>query len=143
MVDGGEDATEMNEGAMNDGHSGNPAAPTANLLGDLPARLDAEDFATLAEGGAFRLIRIVSTGQATPDGEWYDQPEDEWVLLLQGAAGLSIEGEGAVRALGPGDYLLLPAHCRHRVEWTAQDGPTVWLALHFQPGAAPENRRLT
>ena len=67
MVDGGEDATEMNEGAMNDGNSGNAAASTANLLGDLPARLDAEDFATLAHGGAFRLLRIVSTGQATPE----------------------------------------------------------------------------
>lgn len=113
------------------------ALETGNLFADLPkgapgAAPAAEVFTPLAQGGSFRLLRIVSTGQATPAGDWYDQPEDEWVVLLSGGAGLLVEGEAAVRALGPGDWLRLPAHCRHRVEWTAADGPTVWLALHFQ-----------
>lgn len=82
-----------------------------------------------------QLERIVSAGQASPPGFWYDAPRDEWVVLLTGAAGLRIEGEDGTRALEPGDWLLLPAHCRHRVEWTAPDCPTHWLALHLDPEA--------
>ena len=103
---------------------------TANLYADLPDRLAEEDISTLLETGPCRLERIVSTGQATPPGQWYDQAKAEWVVLLQGSAGLLIEGESAPRRLGPGDWLLLPAHRRHRVEWTDPDRPTVWLALH-------------
>lgn len=79
-----------------------------------------------------RLLRIVSHGQATPPGEWWDQPDDEWVVLLAGGAGLLIEGEAGPRVLGPGDWLHLPAGLRHRVEWTAAGQATVWLALHMR-----------
>lgn len=78
-----------------------------------------------------RLERIVSRGQATPDGEWYDQDANEWVVLLRGAAALRFEDEPEPRVLGPGDWLDIPAHRRHRVEWTAPDEPTIWLALHY------------
>ena len=84
------------------------------------------------------LERIVSTGQASPPGFWYDAPRDEWVVLLDGAAGLWIEGEAAPRTLATGDWVLLPAHCRHRVEWTDGERPSRWLALHVEPG--PEER---
>lgn len=104
---------------------------TGNLFADLVHASTAEVFTRLAEGKAFRLEKIVSTGQATPDGDWYDQETDEWVVLLTGSAGLLIEGEDAARALKPGDFLHLPAHRRHRVEWTSENEPTVWLALHF------------
>ena len=77
-----------------------------------------------------RLERIVSHGQATPPGEWFDRDRDDWVVLLRGGAGLLFEGESESQVLRPGDYLLIPAHARHRVEWTASDEPTVWLALH-------------
>ena len=111
------------------------SAPTAGrLFAGLPERLDAEAFETLLVGGSFRLQRIVSTGQATPPGEWYDQDDDEWVVVLRGAADLRLADEPQARRLEPGDWLLLPAGCRHRVEWTAGDGPTVWLALHHVPG---------
>jgi len=105
---------------------------SGNLFGDLPERLDEEAMETLVASGAMRLVRIVSTGQATPEGEWYDQADREWVVLLKGAAGLRIEGEAEVRALAPGDFVHIPAHKRHRVEWTAADEPTVWLALHYE-----------
>jgi cupin 2 domain-containing protein len=101
-----------------------------NLFAGLPAASPDEQVDTLLAGGGLRLERIVSTGQATPAGQWYDQPADEWVVLLSGQALLLVEGEPAPRLLGPGDWLLLPAHCRHRVEWTQADPPTVWLALH-------------
>jgi cupin 2 domain-containing protein len=108
-------------------------AEIANLFADLPDGAGAEVTTRLAEGGAFRLERIVSTGQATPEGQWYDQPDDEWVVLLSGEAGLLFAGEDAPRPLKPGDFLLIPAHRRHRVEWTAAGAETVWLALHFTP----------
>lgn len=103
---------------------------STNLLALPAADLDGEHFETLLERPGVRVERIISTGQATPEGEWYDQSWDEWVLLLSGEALLLLEG-GAARRLLPGDALLLPAHCRHRVDWTSTDEPTIWLALHF------------
>lgn len=102
---------------------GNIFAPTAAT--------GAELFETLLERPGMRMERIVSTGQSTPPGEWYDQSHDEWVLLLTGSACLQIEGESTPLLLRPGDYLLLPARCRHRVEWTEQNATTVWLACHL------------
>jgi cupin 2 domain-containing protein len=91
---------------------------------------------SLLDRPGLRLERIVSTGQTSPPGFWYDQPTDEWVLLIAGAARLEIDGENE-RTLSPGDYLLIPAHCRHRVAWTDPDQPTVWLAAHL--GTADTN----
>jgi cupin 2 domain-containing protein len=87
-----------------------------------------------------RIERIVSTGQVTEDGMWYDQEDDEWVLLVSGAARLQIDGEIEERELGEGDWLLLPAHCRHRVTWTKSDPPTVWLAVHFAKATSAMDR---
>jgi len=100
-----------------------------NLLANLPDASAEEVFETLAEWPGIRLERIVSYGQITPEGEWYDQEQDEWVMVLAGAARLLIEDEGEM-ALGPGDAVFLPAHKRHRVTWTDTGQPTVWLALH-------------
>lgn len=91
-----------------------------------------EIFDKLLQGGRFELERIVSTGQATPEGEWYDQDTDEWVVLLSGAARLRFEGQDRDVDLCPGNYLNIPAHCRHRVEWTDATQTTVWLALHYR-----------
>lgn len=106
--------------------------PTVTNLLQLPdADLNEEFFETLLLRPGLKVERIISTGQATPAGEWYDQNWDEWVVLLSGAARLQLEGETDVRPLHPGDAIMLPAHCRHRVAWTAPDMQTVWLALHF------------
>ncbi|HSD92759.1 MAG TPA: cupin domain-containing protein [Methyloceanibacter sp.] len=105
-----------------------------SLLAGLPSQISAEEAVeTLCQEPGARIERIVSTGQTTPDGKWYDQEADEWVLLVKGGARLRIEGESQDRTLAPGDYLLLPAHCRHRVTWTEREPPTVWLAIHFAP----------
>ncbi len=105
---------------------------SGNLFADLPARSDAELTTILADRPGARVERIVSTGQASAAGFWYDQDWTEWVILLQGAARLLIEGEASPRNLRPGDYVELPAHVRHRVEWTLEDQPTVWLAVHLK-----------
>lgn len=102
-----------------------------NVLTDVPRALPAELVEELVRAPGVRLERIVSHGQHTPDGEWYDQEWDEWVVVLTGRATLRIEGEHDVVALAPGDSLLLPAHVRHRVEWTDPAADTVWLALHY------------
>jgi cupin 2 domain-containing protein len=101
-----------------------------NLFADVPTQLQSEQFTELLTAPHLRLERIVSTGQASPPGSWYDQDRAEWVLLLAGSAGLLIEGEDAPRVLAPGDYLHIPARTRHRVEWTDAARPTVWLAVH-------------
>ena len=103
---------------------------SGNLLADLPTALPAEQFDPLIDRDGMTLARIISTGQATPPGDWYDQPRDEWVLVLKGRAGLKFEDEKSTREMAPGDYAMIPAHARHRVEWTSADQPTVWLVLH-------------
>jgi cupin 2 domain-containing protein len=102
-----------------------------NLFANIAERGPREEIAVLAETAGARIERIVSTGQASPPGFWYDQAETEWVILLAGKAALRFESEPEPRVLGPGDWLEIPAHARHRVEWTEAQQPTVWLAVHL------------
>lgn len=102
-----------------------------NLFRALSAARRGEQVDVLAETASLRIERIISQGQVTPPGQWYDGERDEWVAVLAGAARLRFEGEAAPRALAPGDWLRIPAHVRHRVEWTDPTVPTVWLAVHF------------
>jgi cupin 2 domain-containing protein len=107
-----------------------------NLFANLPDKADEERLDDLLKRRGVRLERIVSTGQASPPDFWYDQDWDEWVVVMAGSAGLTIAGE-AEMTLRPGDYVFLPAHTRHRVEWTDADTPTVWLALHIGEAEDP------
>jgi len=113
-----------------------PPHPFGSLFDDVPEALEEEEFRVLLETESLRIERIVSTGHTSAEHDWFDQPWDEWVLLLKGAARLVFDGDDAPRPLSPGDYLLIPAHVRHRVDWTAPDRPTVWLAVHFKPQPA-------
>lgn len=106
------------------------AADSGNLFQALPSSLAGERVDELLSLPGLRVERIISTGQATPEGQWYDSDNDEWVVLLRGAAGLRFEDEVLERSLAPGDWLLIRARRRHRVTWTAADQPTVWLAVH-------------
>jgi cupin 2 domain-containing protein len=102
-----------------------------NLFANLVAQAEQEEIAILAETAGARIERIVSTGQASPPGFWYDQAWTEWVVLLAGRAALRLAEESEPRLLGPGDWLEIPARVRHRVEWTDAEPPTVWLAVHL------------
>jgi cupin 2 domain-containing protein len=105
---------------------------TGNLFQTIPTPGKDESFQDLLEGRDFRVKRIVSQGHCSPQGFWYQQLEDEWVAVLSGSARLEFEG-GAVQPLQRGDYVLIPAGVRHRVQWTDPQSPTVWLAIHFLP----------
>ena len=102
-----------------------------NLFATSTLTLAQESFETILETAGFRLERIVSAGHVTPPGEWYDQERAEWVVLLRGEARLVFEGDPAAVILRPGDHVRIPAHRRHRVEWTDPAQHTVWLALHY------------
>ncbi|GAB4384850.1 MAG: hypothetical protein Kow00121_48910 [Elainellaceae cyanobacterium] len=97
---------------------------------ELPSHLPAEEyFEQIASGRNLRIERIISTGHTTPPGEWYDQSWDEWVIVLQGEAKLTY-ADGSQYDLKPGDYLLIPAHQKHRVDYTSSMPPCIWLAVH-------------
>lgn len=103
-----------------------------NVYSDIPDDLPDELIQTLASKGDVRIERIVSRGHASEPDFWYDQPGDEFVVLLSGQATLEFAPPSSTRIeLKPGDYRLIPARMRHRVVETALDRDTVWLAIHF------------
>jgi cupin 2 domain-containing protein len=101
-----------------------------NLFADIPADLPEELIQPLLSTPGLRIERIVSLGQRSPEGFWYDQGTPEWVVLVKGAARLRFEGEEPIE-LRPGAFVNIPAHRRHRVEWTDPLEPTIWLAVHY------------
>ncbi len=103
-----------------------------NILSRLPMKSNLEIFETLAENSNIKIERIVSTGQSTPENEWYDQKQSEWVLLLKGNATVRFKNERQLISLTEGDYVNIPAHTQHRVESTSSDTETIWLAIHYR-----------
>jgi cupin 2 domain-containing protein len=102
-----------------------------NLFADLPTTLPEELIEVLAETPHVRIERIVSTGHASPEGLWYDQDQHEWVVVLRGRAKLLFKDDDEPVEMGPGDWINIPAHRKHRVAWTTPDEPTVWLAVFY------------
>ena len=101
-----------------------------NLHDDWPGELPEEAFRTLLSAPRVRIERIISKGHASPEGFWYDQDQDEWVIVLRGSARLRLEGEEPL-LMTAGSFINIPAHRRHRVEWTSETEETVWLAVHY------------
>ena len=102
-----------------------------NLLKNVPRHSDEELVEKLLSSPNCRIERIVSTGQASPVGYWYDQKESEWILVVTGNASIGFE-DGTEKLLTTGDYLNIPAGMKHRVNWTSADEPTVWLAIFYE-----------
>ena len=102
-----------------------------NLFAEIEPGAGAEQVSGLTSTRDIRIERIVSMGEATPANEWLEQDRAEWVALLSGAAGLRFENGAATCVLAPGDWVEIPAHTRHRVEWTDAEKPSIWLAVHF------------
>ena len=102
-----------------------------NIFSNIPKDIPKEIFEEIVSVENCRIQRIISKGHSTPDDQWYDQDKDEWVILLQGSAGLLFEGSDNHIKLQPGDYLHIPAHVKHRVEWTDNNIETIWLAVRY------------
>lgn len=113
---------------------------SGNLYGGIPESITEELIEALLDQGALKIERIISRGHASPEGFWYDQETDEWVVVLQGSAGIRLEGSEDVVVLKPGDWLFVPAHRKHRVEWTEAGRNTIWLAVHHLPAEVECNR---
>lgn len=111
------------------------------ISGDLFASVSAETvvelFEELFQLDGVKAERIISNGHSSPPGDWYDQSWNEWVMVVAGEALIRLESEPEPRHLKAGQWLLLPAHCRHRVEWTVPDQETIWLALHWSEQKQP------
>ncbi len=104
----------------------------SNIFADLPQRLPDEQFSTLLQAANTRIERIISHGHASPEGFWCDQEQHEWVMVLKGSARVFFEGEEQPIKMEPGDFVNIPAHKKHRIEWTTPDEPTLWLAVHYR-----------
>lgn len=102
-----------------------------NLLQNIPKQLPEEIFETLVKNENIHIERIVSKGHNSPKEGWYDQDQNEWVLLLKGAARLAFE-DGSELSMGPGDNLEIPAHAKHKVVWTDPEMETIWVAVHYE-----------
>ncbi len=102
-----------------------------NIFKNIPESIPEEIIETISETENIRIERIVSKGHSSPSGFWYDQDENEYVLLLKGSAGLLFEGKKEALVMRPGDYVDIPAHVRHRVEWTEPEKETIWLAVFY------------
>jgi cupin 2 domain-containing protein len=105
--------------------------PVTNILRPFESKPETEVLETFVATDHFLFERVVSCGHASPPGMWVDQPRDEWIVLLSGEARLRFQTGDEVVDLKPGDAMKIPAHCRHRVDWTSPDHETVWLALHY------------
>ncbi len=102
-----------------------------NIFKNIPAVLPEELIDIISSKNNVKIERIVSRGHSSPDTFWYDQQQDEYVILLKGKAGLLFQDRAEVVVLGPGDYVNIPANVKHRVEWTSREEETVWLAVHY------------
>ena len=104
---------------------------TNNLFKNIPLSFADEFVDILLENKNVRIERIVSRSHTSPENFWYDQDKDEFVILLKGSARLAFKDEQEILELKPGDYFHIPAHVKHRVEWTSNKEDTLWLAFHY------------
>ncbi len=103
---------------------------TENIFASIPENLDEESVDLLLQGKGIKIERIISKGHASPPAGWYDQENDEWILVLKGAAIITFQNGGDLN-LVVGDHVNIPAHTRHKVKWTDPDTETVWLAILY------------
>ena len=101
-----------------------------NIFEGIPSHLDEEEFKDLLNKPGLRIERIVSRGQTSESDFWYDQREDEWVVLLEGEAIIEY-ADGEKDELAKGDYVFIPAMKKHRVTYTSTEPACVWLAVFF------------
>lgn len=100
-------------------------------VAEIPLLLDNEVFEVIFKKENVLIERIISSGQATPEGIWLEEDKDEWVLLLQGNSGIKFDN-GKILEMEKGDYILIPANTKHKVIYTSTDPHCIWLAIHIK-----------
>ena len=100
-----------------------------NLFANLPELYESEQSLSLFEKPSIKIERIVSQSYSSPAGFWYDQDEDEWVIVLRGEATLEFERGELVR-MKEGDHVTIARHVKHRVQQTGPE--TIWLAVRIR-----------
>ena len=101
-----------------------------NLFENIPQNIPDEIFETIIESESIKIEKIISKGQTSPENFWYDQDKNEWVVVLKGSASLQFESDEIIK-LSAGDYINIPAHKKHRVDWTDTGKETIWLAIFY------------
>jgi cupin 2 domain-containing protein len=102
-----------------------------NIFARVPNDLPDELFEDIVVAGELKIERIISEAHSSPPDFWYDQERSEWVILLQGSVGILFDGSHETIVLKPGDWINIPAHRKHRVQWTDPGEKTIWLAVHY------------
>jgi len=102
-----------------------------NLFNNTPIRLPEERIDVLTKSENVRIERIISRGHASPEDFWYNQDQDEFVLLIKGKAELEFTDPDKIVTLNAGDSLIIPAHQQHRVRWTEPETETIWLVVFY------------
>lgn len=102
-----------------------------NIFQNIPVGIPEEIIEVIITSENIRIERIISKGQVSPENFWYDQEENEWVFLVRGKAVIKFFDENKSVELKTGDYLNIPSHTKHRVEWTDPDVETIWLAVFY------------
>jgi cupin 2 domain-containing protein len=102
-----------------------------NIFNDIPSNLSKEILDEIILTDKIRIERIISKGQTSPENFWYDQEENEWVIVIKGKSKLKIIDEDELIELNEGDYINIPSHKKHRVEWTDPEIETIWLAVFY------------
>lgn len=100
-----------------------------NIFDNFPSEVPEEIFESIIQTRTIKIERILSKGQNSEEGFWYDQDQAEWVLVVKGKA--QLEFEDKVIELTPGDYVNIKAHEKHRVKWTTPEEETIWLAIFY------------
>jgi cupin 2 domain-containing protein len=101
-----------------------------NIFDSIPADLSNEIFEDLVSSDKVKIERIISKGHTSPDFGWYDQEQNEWVIVIAGSAVIGFDDKPSA-TLKAGDYLNIPAHQKHKVAWTDPNVETIWLAVHY------------
>jgi len=105
---------------------------TKNIFSEIPENLKDEIFQSIIEKENLKIERIISNGQTTPEDFWYDQNQNEFIILLKGKAKILFEENSEEVELNPGDYILIESHKKHKVTYTSKEETTIWLAIHFK-----------
>lgn len=103
----------------------------SKLFENIPEHSEEEIFDILHEDDKVKIERIVSYGQSSPEGFWYDQDDNEWVIIISGSAVVEYD-DGSIHKLNTGDNLFIPAHQKHRVKETDKHNKTIWLAMFYK-----------